>query len=60
MRHFGHGPALKILIEMAAVVLSFAAAYAFWPVNEFAISTARRFAESATNPLFVSRAPAGL
>jgi peptidoglycan/LPS O-acetylase OafA/YrhL len=60
MRHFGHGLALKILIEMAVVVLSFAAAYAFWPVNEFAISTARRFAELVTNPFFVSQAPAEL
>jgi peptidoglycan/LPS O-acetylase OafA/YrhL len=60
MRHFGHGPGSKILIEMAVVVLSFASAYAFWPVNEFAISAARRFAEWATNPFFVSQAPAEL
>jgi peptidoglycan/LPS O-acetylase OafA/YrhL len=60
MRHFGHGLGLKILIELAVVVLSFAAAYAFWPVNEFAISVARRFAELVTNPFFVSQAPAEL
>jgi peptidoglycan/LPS O-acetylase OafA/YrhL len=60
MRHFGHSLGLKILIELTVVVLSFAAAYAFWPVNEFAISAARRFAETVTRPFFVSQAPAKL
>lgn len=60
MRHFGHGLGLKVLIELAVVVLSFAAAYAFWPVNEFAINVARRFAELVTNPFFVSQVHAKL
>jgi hypothetical protein len=60
MRHLGHGLGLKILIELAVVMLSFAAAYAFLPVNEFAIGVARRFAETATNPFFVKQAHAEL
>lgn len=56
-RHFGDGLLLKFLIQIAVVALSFAAAYAFLPVNEFAIGAARRFAKATTSPFFVSPAP---
>jgi peptidoglycan/LPS O-acetylase OafA/YrhL len=58
MRHFGDGLLLKVLIEFAVVALSFASAYAFLPVNEFAIGLAHRFARSVTSPFFISPAPA--
>ena len=58
MRHFGDGLPLKVLIQFSVVALSFASAYAFFPVNEFAIGIAHRFAKSVTSPFFVSPAPA--
>jgi peptidoglycan/LPS O-acetylase OafA/YrhL len=58
MRHFGDGLALKVLIDLIVVALSFASAYAFLPVNELAIGLAHRFARSVTSPFFVSPAPA--
>jgi peptidoglycan/LPS O-acetylase OafA/YrhL len=58
MRHFGDGLLLKGLIQFLVVALSFISAYAFLPVNEFAIGLAHRFAKSVTNPFFVSPAPA--
>jgi peptidoglycan/LPS O-acetylase OafA/YrhL len=58
MRHSGHGMALKILIDLGVVLLSFAAAFAFLPVNEFAISAAHRFATWIMRPFAVSPTPA--
>jgi peptidoglycan/LPS O-acetylase OafA/YrhL len=60
MRHFGNGLLLKALIQFLVVALSFISAYAFLPVNEFAIGLAHRFAKSVTNPFFVSPTPAEL
>jgi peptidoglycan/LPS O-acetylase OafA/YrhL len=57
-RHFGDGLALKIMIQLAVVVLSFVAAYAFLPINEFAIRVAHRFANLAIGPFFVPPAVA--
>jgi len=57
MRHAGDS-LLKVLIQLTVVALSFASAYAFLPVNEFAIGLAHRFARSVTSPFFVSPAPA--
>jgi peptidoglycan/LPS O-acetylase OafA/YrhL len=61
MRHFGQGQGLlsKFLIELAVVAVSFASAYAFLPINEFAISIAHRFARSVTSPFFVAPAATG-
>jgi hypothetical protein len=52
------GLLLKGLIQFLVVALSFISAYAFLPVNEFAIGLAHRFAKSVTSPFFVSPAPA--
>jgi peptidoglycan/LPS O-acetylase OafA/YrhL len=57
-RHSADGLLLKVLIQIVVVALSFAAAYAFLPVNEFAVSLAHRFARLVTNPFFVSPSPA--
>ena len=58
MRHYGDGLALKVLIQLAVVALSFASAYAFLPVNEIAIGIAHRFARLVTSPFSVAPAPA--
>jgi peptidoglycan/LPS O-acetylase OafA/YrhL len=58
MRHFGSGVPSKVGIEFAVVALSFASAYAFLSINEFAIALAHRFARSVTSPFFVTPAPA--
>jgi peptidoglycan/LPS O-acetylase OafA/YrhL len=57
-RYVGDALLLKVLIQFAVVVLSFVSAYAFLPVNEFAIGLAHRFAKWVTNPFFVSPTPA--
>jgi peptidoglycan/LPS O-acetylase OafA/YrhL len=57
-RYVGDALLLKVLIQFAVVVLSFVSAYAFLPVNEFAIDLAHRFARWVTNPFFASPAPA--
>jgi peptidoglycan/LPS O-acetylase OafA/YrhL len=57
-RHVGDSLLLKILIQLAVVALSFAAAYAFLPVNEFAINLAHRFARLVTSPFLGAPAPA--
>jgi peptidoglycan/LPS O-acetylase OafA/YrhL len=58
MRHFGQGMLLRILIDVVVVIISFAFAYGFLPINEFAIFFARRFARLVTSPFFVSPTPA--
>ena len=57
-RHVGDGLLLKVLVQIVVVALSFAAAYVFLPVNEFAIRIAHRFAKSVTSPFFISPAAA--
>ena len=52
-REAGDGVALKLLVQFAVVLLSFAAAAAFVPVNEFAVGLARRFGTWSTDPFFV-------
>ena len=58
MRHYGTGLPMQLLVQLAIVVCSFVAAYAFLPVNELAIAVAQRFAKFVVNPFFVSPAPA--
>jgi peptidoglycan/LPS O-acetylase OafA/YrhL len=58
MRRFGQGLPLRFLIDMAVVGLSFAAAYAFLPVNQFAIIASHRFARLVTGFFLVSPATA--
>jgi peptidoglycan/LPS O-acetylase OafA/YrhL len=57
-RYVGDALLLKVLVQFAIVVLSFVSAYAFLPVNEFAIDLAHRFARWITSPFFASPAPA--
>jgi peptidoglycan/LPS O-acetylase OafA/YrhL len=57
-REAGDGMALKILVQFAVVLLSFAAAEAFVPVNEFAIDLARRFGRWSTDRFFYRPMPA--
>jgi peptidoglycan/LPS O-acetylase OafA/YrhL len=57
-REVGDGLVLKILVQFAVVFLSFAAAVAFVPVNEFAIALARQFGRWSTGPFFVRPAAA--
>lgn len=57
-RGAGDSLVLKILVQFAVVLLSFAAAEAFVPVNEFAIDLARRFGKWSTDPFFVGPVPA--
>ena len=58
IRHFGSGLLLKVSIQIVVVVLSFFAAYAFWPINEVAIGLAHRFAKFVTGSFFVAPSPA--
>jgi len=55
-RTIGHSIASKFAIDMLVVLLSFALAYAFAPVNTFAMHTSRVFGKWLAN-LFISRSP---